>query len=79
MPLQWAPTQNNLGLALTSLGDREGGTEHLEQAVDAYRAVMKVFEAGQASYYVEMAKGNLQRAEALLRERGAPGGAAKGQ
>ena len=35
----------------------------------AYKAALEVFEAAQASYYVEVAKANLRRAEALLEER----------
>ncbi len=34
-------TQNNLGTALRSLGERESGTERLEEAVDAYRAALQ--------------------------------------
>ena len=42
MPLRWAATQNNLGAALRALGQREGGTDRLEEAVAAYReALMK--------------------------------------
>ena len=41
MPLQWATTQNNLGTALSSLGERESGTARLEEAVAAYRAALK--------------------------------------
>ena len=41
MPLSWAATQNNLGLALTSLGERESGTARLEEAVVAYREALK--------------------------------------
>jgi tetratricopeptide (TPR) repeat protein len=36
-------TQNNLGNTLAMLGDREGGTERLEQAVVAYRAVLEEY------------------------------------
>ena len=41
VPLNWAGTQNNLGNALVALGERESSTEHLEQAVDAFRAALK--------------------------------------
>ena len=41
MPLDWAMTQNNLGNALAILGERESGTERLEQAVTAYRAALE--------------------------------------
>ena len=34
-------TQNNLGNALRSLGERESGTARLEQAVEAYRAALQ--------------------------------------
>jgi hypothetical protein len=35
VPLQWATTQNNLGNALTTHGERESGTVRLEEAVAA--------------------------------------------
>ena len=41
MPLDWAMTQNNLGNALWTLGERESGTARLEEAVAAYRAALK--------------------------------------
>ncbi|MEL6818788.1 MAG: tetratricopeptide repeat protein, partial [Pseudomonadota bacterium] len=34
-------TQNNLGNALQILGQRESGTERLEEAVTAYRAALE--------------------------------------
>jgi hypothetical protein len=40
VPLQWAATQHNLGVALEALGERESGTARLEQAVDACRAAL---------------------------------------
>ena len=36
VPLDWASTQNNLGYALRELGEREGGTARLEEAVAAF-------------------------------------------
>ena len=36
MPLDWAMTQNNLGSALQRIGEREGGTDRLEDAAAAY-------------------------------------------
>jgi tetratricopeptide (TPR) repeat protein len=41
VPLDWATTQNNLGIALRKLGERESGTARLEEAVAAYRAALK--------------------------------------
>ena len=43
MPLDWAATQNNLGNALTTLGQRESGTARLEQAVAAYRDALQEY------------------------------------
>src|SRR5207245_1644880 len=43
VPLDWAATQNNLGNALKSLGERESGTARLEEAVEAYRAALKEY------------------------------------
>ena len=37
VPLDWAMTQNNLGIALLKLGERESGTARLEEAVAAFR------------------------------------------
>jgi tetratricopeptide (TPR) repeat protein len=36
-PLDWAMTQNNLGNALATLGERESGTARLEEAIAAFR------------------------------------------
>jgi tetratricopeptide (TPR) repeat protein len=40
-PLDWARTQNDLGIALWRLGERESGTARLEEAVAAYRAALE--------------------------------------
>ena len=68
-PLQWATTQYNLGLALETLGERETSTARLEQAIAAYREALSVFEPAGVTPYIEMAKGNLARAEAVLNKR----------
>jgi tetratricopeptide (TPR) repeat protein len=41
VPLDWAMTQNNLGNALGTLGERESGTARLEEAVAAYRLALE--------------------------------------
>jgi hypothetical protein len=41
VPLDWARTQNNLGAALATLGERESGTTRLEEAVLAYGAALE--------------------------------------
>jgi hypothetical protein len=67
--LVWATTQSNLGNLLRALGEREDGTQQLEEAVAAYRAALDVFRMAGASFYVSGSEGNLARAEALLAER----------
>ena len=42
MPLDWAMTQMNLGTALSSLGERECGTDKLNE-VAAYREALKEY------------------------------------
>ena len=46
----WATTQNNLGNALQALGQRETGTERLEQAVAAYREALKEYTRDRVPY-----------------------------
>ena len=41
VPLDWARAQNNLGIALRVLGERESGTAKLEEAIAAYREALK--------------------------------------
>ena len=41
MSLDWADTQNNLGLALMNLGERERGTAQLKEAVAAFREALQ--------------------------------------
>jgi tetratricopeptide (TPR) repeat protein len=41
VPLDWARTQNNLGHALSGLGEKENETARLEEAVSAYRAALE--------------------------------------
>jgi hypothetical protein len=65
----WATTQNNLGVVLLRLGEREGGTARLEEAVAAFRDALSVFESAQASYYVNLAHDNLARAERMVQRR----------
>jgi hypothetical protein len=42
-PLQWARTQNNLGLALATLGKRTGQPYLLKEARDAITAAREVY------------------------------------
>lgn len=40
-PLEWASTQNSLGIVLSKLGEREPGTQRQEAAVTAYRNALE--------------------------------------
>ena len=54
--------QNLLGNALSYLGEREGGTARLEEAVVAYRAAMEEFTRDRAPLYWAMTQNNLGNA-----------------
>ena len=69
MPLQWATTQNNLGLALMGLGEREHGTARLQEAVEAFEGALDVFQAAQAAYYVSAGRDHLELARDRLAQR----------
>ena len=79
VPLQWAWHQNNLGNALTRLGERENGTETLTKGADAYREALTVFDKERSPYYWQVAQGNLDMALALIAERQAQAGASSGK
>jgi Tetratricopeptide repeat len=69
VPLDWARTKNNLGVALATLGERESGTARLEAAVAAHRAALE--ERTRARVPLEWAgtQNNLGNALARLGER----------
>ncbi len=69
VPLQWAATQNNLGVALRALGARESGAEKLEQAVVAYREALKEYTRARVPLQWAMTQMNLGNALARLGER----------
>jgi Tetratricopeptide repeat len=53
VPLDWAATQNNLGNALRTLGERESGTTRLEEAVTVMKQAWNVYrEVGKEQYQV---------------------------
>jgi tetratricopeptide (TPR) repeat protein len=72
VPLQWAMTQNNLGNALWSLGEREAQTHEakgcatLKTARDHSAAALEEFQKAGASYYVEVAQGNVARLDRVI-------------
>ena len=69
MPLDWAMTQNNLGTALSRLGERESGTARLEEAVAAYRAALTEWTRERVPLQWAMTQNNLGTALRSLGER----------
>ena len=50
VPLQWAMTQNNLGLAFQSLGERESDTTRLQEAAASFSNVLQVDPDNKRAY-----------------------------
>ena len=69
VPLTWAMTQNNLGNALSRLGERESGTARLEEAVAAYRAALEEMTRERVPLDWAMTQNNLGIALLKLGER----------
>jgi tetratricopeptide (TPR) repeat protein len=69
VPLDWARTQDNLGLALGALGEREAGTARLEEAVSAYRAALEEMTRERAPLQWARTQNNLGLALATLGKR----------
>src|SRR5262245_11018451 len=68
-PLDWAGTQNNLGLALWQLGERESGTAKLEEAAAVYREALKEWTRERVPLGWARAQNNLGIALSRLGER----------
>ena len=69
VPLDWAATQTNLGIALRILGERESGTARLEEAVAAYRAALQECTRERVPLDWAMTQNNLGNALLRLGER----------
>ena len=69
VPLDWAATQNNFGNALQALGERESGTERLEQAAMAHRAALEEHTRERVPLDWAMTQNNLGNALQALGER----------
>ena len=68
-------TQNNLGNALATLGERESGTARLEEAVAAYRAALEEWTRERVPLHWAMTQMNL--GNALTRLGGRESGTAR--
>jgi len=68
-PLIWATAQNNLGLALARLGERESNTANLDSAIIAYHAALEECRRDKAPLDWAMIQNNLGLALMRLGER----------
>jgi tetratricopeptide (TPR) repeat protein len=64
-PQDWAQTQNNLGTALETLGERESGTQTLQKAIFAYREALK--ESTRERVPLDWGRTQMNLGNALLR------------
>ena len=69
VPLQWAMSQNNLGTALGTLGEREPGAARLEEAVTAFGEALLERTREQAPLQWAATQNNLEIALRLLEAR----------
>ena len=69
VPHDWGMIQNSLGNALEKLGERESGTERLEQSVAAYREALTEFTRQRAPLDWAVIQNNLGNALEQLGER----------
>jgi tetratricopeptide (TPR) repeat protein len=69
VPLDWAMTQNNLGTALWTLGERESGTARLEEALTAIESAHRVYRAAGLLQYESDFERRLQSLRQLIAQR----------
>ena len=67
VPLDWAMTQNNLGIALRNLGERSRDAELVCDALGAHLAGWEVFTQGKAGHYAAIAKRGVEADLAVLK------------
>ncbi|MEX3936338.1 hypothetical protein AB4Y32_31910 [Paraburkholderia phymatum] len=68
MPIDWAATQANLGLALQVLRERESDTARLEGAASAFKAALIVFRDAKADYPTQQTERALQRVQTSINQ-----------
>ncbi|MGA3011085.1 MAG: tetratricopeptide repeat-containing protein [Terracidiphilus sp.] len=69
VPLEWARTQSNLGVALFIIGERGSGTERLKAATVAYREALKEWTRERVPLLWATTQNNLGTALVCLGER----------
>lgn len=68
-PLAWGSAQQEIGRALTALGEREGARDKLEEGAARLRLAMDALRSTDSLQQAEVALRALQRAEATLQQR----------
>lgn len=69
VPLDWARTQNNLGSALARFGERESGTEWLEETRSCIEDAWHVYKDAGMDQYDEEFRRRLAALDRLITER----------
>ena len=68
-PAAWGAAQQEIGRALTSLGEREGARDKLEEGASRLRLAMDALRSTDSLQQAEVALRALQRAEQTLQQR----------
>jgi len=68
-PIAWGSAQQEIGRALTALGEREGARDKLEEGASRLRLAMDVLRSTDSLQQAEVALRALQRAEQTLQQR----------
>jgi hypothetical protein len=68
--MSWVTGYNNLGRVLTEIGEREPGTEHLVQALAAFRETMKVLSSDKSPDQWKQVNDSIDHTKAVLHQRG---------
>jgi hypothetical protein len=77
VPLDWATTQENLGILFLSLVQKQAETDEvralaaLKAARDHYAAALEVYEGAKAEYYLNKTRPMLERIDAALADNAA--------
>jgi hypothetical protein len=68
-PIAWGAAQQEIGRALTALGEREGARDKLEEGASRLRLAMDALRSTDSLQQAEVALRALQRAEQTLQQR----------
>ena len=74
MPLDWAMTQNNLGNALWTLGEREESSEKLEYAIKSFTLALATYQSAQVERDLSSIETAIAKAKQRLAELKSPKG-----